>query len=555
MACVLQIIVEIFVYETCECLWIHYVIPKLVADEVATSMKTVKASISAAFKKNQQVRSDFDSPEFFFVARQLADHFSNLFESSIVLSFHSYFPPSELDCVVASHQQSQDQEHGHEEQQKLLSQKVQSPDDHYEDNDYDDDNDDAWVGHVGGNVVVGRKKKRPLATFMRRFNIRILVLSLLLYIGTFPMRLQQVAIHTLQPILFSFIIIFYFFLVAHPLASIGIMAFVLYETIVYSNNRDRRRVVPAINDAKKNTISMVAVVTEEITDREGESGNSKIDDGIVDTLKEEGRPHAGEVVDQTNMKVNHRQIMDEVVYSEQKDWNYTENDAAPSITEKLIAEVSRCVFVDSIASTSNASGTNNAYDDDYDSDSEDDDDVFDSNRGSDSHRKHVLQKIKKLLEQRGWAERAVEIFCAKLAGGEWLCDAVVARPFDPVWKDLAEAYQTLNKMCGSKSENTERRMDEQRKQADRIAQCMHKLLPTLATMEGTGGDASGRVDPAQVLMLLERERRRTAFVAAGKKGRDGVGTAVRKELSYLEKKRRLIEHSLLLRFNELFSTH
>ena len=100
MACFIQFLVEVLVYETGECLWIHYVIPKLVSADIATTMKSVKHAINLAFEK-EKVSAVLDSPKYFFVSRKLAEEFPNLFESSVVLAFQSYFPPSDLDATIA----------------------------------------------------------------------------------------------------------------------------------------------------------------------------------------------------------------------------------------------------------------------------------------------------------------------------------------------------------------------------------------------------------------------------------------------------------------------
>ena len=237
LACVFQLFVEVLVYETGECLWIHFTIPKLVSEDVAVTMKTVKHAINLAFEK-EKAPTVLNSPKFFFVSRHLAEEFPNLFESSVVLAFQSYFPPSDLDTTTAV--------------------KTTEADDN-------DDDVNSW-GLNSHDVRVRRRKKKKksvLMSFMQRLNVSVLVLSTLQHLGTVPIRFQQVIIHTLQPILFSFIIILYFYFLKYPMMFLIPMAFILYEALMYAHRKSNtdKKLIPAINDAAKSTSLMEALVT------------------------------------------------------------------------------------------------------------------------------------------------------------------------------------------------------------------------------------------------------------------------------------------------------
>ena len=113
IACLSQICMEIAVYQTVECLWIYFAVPKLISGDVDATMATVHQSINIAFQKAQRVETEgeedeeerqgkalaFNSSAHFFASRDVAGLFPSLFESSVVLAFHSFFPPSGLDLL------------------------------------------------------------------------------------------------------------------------------------------------------------------------------------------------------------------------------------------------------------------------------------------------------------------------------------------------------------------------------------------------------------------------------------------------------------------------
>lgn len=243
-ACIIQLLVEIFVYETGECLWIYFTIPNLVREDVATTMATVKHAIDLAFR-NDKALVVLDSPKYFFASRRLAEEFPDQFESSVVRAFHSYYPPSELDMTCAL---------------KPDDMKIKLT---------------AETLHSTHEVPVMRKKKaNTLMTFVQRFNASVLLVLILQYIGTVPIRIQQVIIHTLQPIVLSLIFILIIYFQKYPTMALVPMGFIIYETILHayrSRNLIAKR-VPAINDADKNS-SMLGVFASQ-------SNNDFVLDGV-----------------------------------------------------------------------------------------------------------------------------------------------------------------------------------------------------------------------------------------------------------------------------------
>jgi hypothetical protein len=267
LACIFQLIVEIFVYETGECLWIHFTIPKLVSADVAATMSTVKHAIDLAFQSGKTPVA-LDSPKYFFVSRKLATAFPDLFESSVVLAFQSYFPPSDLDTTMTADPEE----------------------------DRSSSSSSSRRGLFRGNEVrVWRVKKRsPLATFVHRFNVSVLVLAILQHLGTVPIRIQQVIIHTLQPILFSLIIILGIFFLKYPVFVLLPAGFIVYEVTMYAFRRKNRvvKVMPAINNAEKNSNSMEAFIADAKDLQSEHSRSASSFDEIRDFSSDEEAPSA-----------------------------------------------------------------------------------------------------------------------------------------------------------------------------------------------------------------------------------------------------------------------
>lgn len=103
-ASLVLLLLEAAFYRTLQCLWTHIAVPKLISADVYATMATVHQTISVAFQKSGQGGDEgvglyFNSAEHFFVSRALAERFSRVMESSVVLAFRSFFPPPSLDLL------------------------------------------------------------------------------------------------------------------------------------------------------------------------------------------------------------------------------------------------------------------------------------------------------------------------------------------------------------------------------------------------------------------------------------------------------------------------
>mmetsp|Transcript_27249 Transcript_27249/g.46025 ORF Transcript_27249/g.46025 Transcript_27249/m.46025 type:complete len:363 (+) Transcript_27249:1704-2792(+) len=203
MVCFAELLVEIFLYETVECLWIHYMLPSLVSEDVETIMNTVKDTIHVAFvQQPSTAAAPLNAPRFFFPSYQLAQSYPGGFESSIVLAFHSYFPPPELDVTLTKAS-----------------------------ND-DDTTGDVVVGKR--RVGRGNRKTSIATTLFKWFSLGVVVFSAVQHLATTPIRLQKVVVHTLQPIVLSFVAICYIFFVNSPEMLLIPLGIVVLQVIIYT---------------------------------------------------------------------------------------------------------------------------------------------------------------------------------------------------------------------------------------------------------------------------------------------------------------------------------
>jgi hypothetical protein len=92
-ACVGQMLFEIIIAETFEILWVHFIIPNLVAKEVKQSWIQIMNTINKLTDiTSETVTYLIDAPRYLFVSTNLAKEFPNLPESSIITAYHNHLP-------------------------------------------------------------------------------------------------------------------------------------------------------------------------------------------------------------------------------------------------------------------------------------------------------------------------------------------------------------------------------------------------------------------------------------------------------------------------------
>jgi hypothetical protein len=92
-ACVIQFVMEIFLIESIECLWINYMVPSLVAAEVTSALNALNDSINQICTgRASDSRYILNVPHYLFVSYNVAKSFPALLESIIVQSYSSHLP-------------------------------------------------------------------------------------------------------------------------------------------------------------------------------------------------------------------------------------------------------------------------------------------------------------------------------------------------------------------------------------------------------------------------------------------------------------------------------
>lgn len=97
----IQFFMEVCLFETVECLWLHYVVPESVRMDVEKAVavlqelakKVTAARPTVADIEDRGFRQKFfNAPNYLFVSNHLAQSRPDLLESRIVLTYHNHFP-------------------------------------------------------------------------------------------------------------------------------------------------------------------------------------------------------------------------------------------------------------------------------------------------------------------------------------------------------------------------------------------------------------------------------------------------------------------------------
>jgi len=91
--CIAQIMFEVIIAETFEVIWVHFIIPNLVAKEVKQVWCTIIDTINWLTSIEQvNVPYVINASEYLFVSTNLANEFPDLPESSIISAYHNHLP-------------------------------------------------------------------------------------------------------------------------------------------------------------------------------------------------------------------------------------------------------------------------------------------------------------------------------------------------------------------------------------------------------------------------------------------------------------------------------
>jgi hypothetical protein len=207
LACVAQMVVEILLNETFECLWLNYLVPALVRKEVKRAialLRRVAEELTGDIDGRLLVKNRIflDAPTYLFSATKVAQANQGLLESVVVLAYHTHLP-GELAKTWSHYKETL----AREEQE--LQQR---------------------------GAGTGRYAKYKLAALQLIFATSTTVVLTLQWLGTFQFAYQRVIIRFIQPLLFTGLTLLCFFsassfsaLVAVILVGIGIFAALAWQ--------------------------------------------------------------------------------------------------------------------------------------------------------------------------------------------------------------------------------------------------------------------------------------------------------------------------------------
>jgi hypothetical protein len=91
---ILQIALDVLIFETLQCMWVHFAVPYLVSKEVnavyALMQQTVEHLCEDVYFAHRAVC--LNAPRYLFVSHQLADAFPQLMESTLVKAYSNHLP-------------------------------------------------------------------------------------------------------------------------------------------------------------------------------------------------------------------------------------------------------------------------------------------------------------------------------------------------------------------------------------------------------------------------------------------------------------------------------
>jgi hypothetical protein len=225
VACIIQFVVEIFLFETMECVWIHCVIPALVSDEVRTVgdsvVEVVEQLCDGSFPEATKY---LNAPDYLFVSTNVAKKFPDLMESLLVQAYSSHVP-GEL----------------------------------------------AKVWQAGGTTARSRRRG------VRNIALAASVITALQVMGTAPFIVHRMFIRFLQPFVFTGIVLIWNFVVADPIyilvACIVIAMLIAYS--VYSYYLDQRTTLPKVASFASVTAAYADAEAQEIDVRSADVTHSE----------------------------------------------------------------------------------------------------------------------------------------------------------------------------------------------------------------------------------------------------------------------------------------
>ena len=203
-ACVAQFFIEIFINETLETVWLHYVVPMMAAKEVVAAHRVLIDLVATFCRADSQSASGlrmggpFNAPDYLFVSTNVAKAFPLLMESLIVQSYVTPLP-------------GESARQWHQSRWQRFWSRIHTP--------------------RRGNILVRYAASALLTSF-----------SLLEYGVTAPYLLQKMFVRSCQPFLVSGIVLAFYLVIKTPL-YITLFFASAAVFFVYTNRRSLSRLL------------------------------------------------------------------------------------------------------------------------------------------------------------------------------------------------------------------------------------------------------------------------------------------------------------------------
>jgi hypothetical protein len=180
-ACVIQFLVEVLLYETTECMCVNFIIPSAASTEIHSVQYALKRTVDNLCSTSMRDHRYFlDAPNYLFVSVAVAKKFPDLLESIIVRSYHHYLPGE-------------------------LAKK--------------------WQFKSTARATSNRN--------LRNFSVFAVVTSFFQLLGSTPGHVQRMVIHSVQPLLFSALLIVGIFFYKHPAFLAAFSLVPMYYCVKY----------------------------------------------------------------------------------------------------------------------------------------------------------------------------------------------------------------------------------------------------------------------------------------------------------------------------------
>lgn len=208
-----QLLLDVLLFETLECIWLHVAVPYLVSGEVQRAYEILQQTIAhlhdSAFYDNTAIC--LNAAEYLFVSHRIAADYPHLVESTIVRAYSSHLP--------------------------------------------------GQLGRVWQAAVQQQKAQVTRSTWAARLAqlSKYFVMSLLVQLAAYaPLHVQRTFMRVLEPMLLSGLTLAFFYLLHNPLliVAFGVFVLLLLALLLWDYYRVRKGITAAIAAARQHDQSL-----------------------------------------------------------------------------------------------------------------------------------------------------------------------------------------------------------------------------------------------------------------------------------------------------------